>query len=672
MNNNFDFSKDGISFVDADANIGVKNLGLKLVIEGSANVICYDNICTDKDTIIGEGCVGGSLRIITTVNMHKKLNAVVLQHKICNSSPRPIWINSAATGQFSADAAILHGKGGWLGMDLRYCHTDNVRTERYPHCQMEYPLVRMLPVETVQLGMGQDQSFPALYIKDERGKNGIVFAAASQELNYTAFEMRKQAMVNESVFDVFAILHDPGQTGGFQIPAGSEVSLDGIFIQLTGDVAVEDAYVDYINFIAERFNFRGPKTPLLNQAFHCTWNYGIFADQTEKSLMPTATFIAQNLPNIKYFLMDAGYLVNDISSTFLDKFYPDPNQHVVADKWPDGIRGYMDKIRNLGMRPGIWWSPTVTITSQLYIDHPDWFLRKNDGSLYIIGEANGFLDYSHPGALEFLDKTLAVILGEWGVDACKMDFWSQNFEDRNARLYDPTKTAVQMRTDFFNVIRKNLPEDGIFMTCVATGMGNPFIGQWADTYRNTIDIGIGKWHEQKENCIWALPTLSIEGRKTFLLNNDSAGIMAEYPDNENYFRLAWSYINMGMIETGGRMETWSEQWVKAMKKLTDRCDRGHRCKCPDEKAFTGLPLPELLYVDFPDDSQTARAGVKQSIAIFNWDDEPKIISVRRESLGHTGPVKAQNFWTGEIETFDGEFISKRLDGRSSLLYDVVV
>ncbi|MEI6519857.1 MAG: hypothetical protein WCO98_07435, partial [bacterium] len=123
MNNNFDFSKDGISFVNADANIGVKNLGLKLVIEGSANVICYDNICTDKDKIIGEGCVGENLRIITTVNMHKKLNAVVLQHKICNSSPRPIWINSAATGQFSAGAAILHGKGGWLGMDLRYCHT---------------------------------------------------------------------------------------------------------------------------------------------------------------------------------------------------------------------------------------------------------------------------------------------------------------------------------------------------------------------------------------------------------------------------------------------------------------------------------------------------------------------------------------------------------------------
>jgi hypothetical protein len=112
------------------------------------------------------------------------------------------------------------------------------------------------------------------------------------------------------------------------------------------------------------------------------------------------------------------------------------------------------------------------------------------------------------------------------------------------------------------------------MTCVATGMGNPFIGQYADTYRNTIDVGVGTWDEQVRNCIWALPTLGFEGRKTFLLNNDSVGIMKDYPDHENYFRFTWSFMNMGLIETGGRMETWPEKWVQAMRKLTDRCDRG--------------------------------------------------------------------------------------------------
>jgi hypothetical protein len=209
------------------------------------------------------------------------------------------------------------------------------------------------------------------------------------------------------------------------------------------------------------------------------------------------------------------------------------------------------------------------------------------------------------------------------------------------------------------------------MTCVATGMGNPFIGQWADTYRNTIDIGVGTWDEQIRNCIWALPTLGFEGRKSFLLNNDSVGIMSQHPDNENEFRFTWTFMNMGLIETGGRMETWPEKWVKAMRKLTDRCDRGYKVRCPDDKAFTGVPLPEVLYVDYPSSSPTARAGIRQSVALFNWTDEPQIISVRRARLGHTGPVKTENFWTGERETFEGEFISQRLEMRSARLYDVL-
>jgi hypothetical protein len=32
--------------------------------------------------------------------------------------------------------------------------------------------------------------------------------------------------------------------------------------------------------------------------------------------------------------------------------------------------------------------------------------------------------------------------------------------------------------------------------------------------------------------------------------------------------------------------------------------------------------------------------------------------------------KAENFWTGERETLDGEFLARRLGPRSALLYDI--
>jgi hypothetical protein len=656
----------GLSFNDPAANWGVRDLGLRLTVAGQAHDVQYGAATGAADSLIAEGTAGAGLVVRSTVEAVPGLDAVVLTHRVMNTSARPVRF-TAATGQFATSAAVLYGTGNGLGFDLRYCHTDNVRTERYPHCQMEYPYVRMLPTETVRLGAGEDQPFPALFVKNQAAGRGIVFAAAFQALHYTVFELRKRAMVSEGMFERFAAIHDPGQNDGFELAPGAGLTLDGLYIQLTGDLAAEDVFADYIGWLGGRFPFRGPKTPLLREAFHCTYNYGIFADQSEKSLLPTARFIARHLPNIKWFLMDAGYLAGEV---FLDRFYPDANQFVTADKWPRGIRGYADELRQLGLRPGIWWSPAVRVPSRLHDEHPDWFLRNADGSLYLIGGKSGFLDYTVPGALDYLDRTLGVVLGEWGMDACKMDFWSQNFEDRHARLRDPAVTAVQARTRFFETVRKHLPPDGVFMTCVAVGMGNPFIGQWADTYRNTVDIALGTWHEQVVNCCWALPTLGFEGRKTFLLNNDSVGIMAGYPDNENRFRFTWMFMNMGLQETGGRMETWPEKWVKAMRKFTDRCDRGYKVRCPDERAFTGVPLPEALYVDYPSDSPTAQTGVRQSVALFNWTDEPRVVSVLRSRLGQTGPVAAEDFWTGTRETLDGEFLSRRLGPRSALLLDI--
>jgi len=143
------------------------------------------------------------------------------------------------------------------------------------------------------------------------------------------------------------------------------------------------------------------------------------------------------------------------------------------------------------------------------------------------------------------------------------------------------------------------------------------------------------------------------------------------PENENMLRLTWGYINMGMLEVDGRLEELPENYVRAVRKLTDRCDRGHRCLCPDERAFTGDPLPEVLYVDFPEGSRTRKAGIRQSIAFFNWTDRPKLVTASRYSLGHTGPVSAEDFWTGEREEFSEEFITKRLEPRSALLYDIM-
>jgi hypothetical protein len=156
-----------------------------------------------------------------------------------------------------------------------------------------------------------------------------------------------------------------------------------------------------------------------------------------------------------------------------------------------------------------------------------------------------------------------------------------------------------------------------------------------------------------------------------LLNNDSFGFNLSCPDHENFFRMTWGFITMGMQEIGGRLEQLPPHYVRALRKFADRCDRGYRVLCPDDRAFTGEPFPEVLYVNYPDDSATRQAGVAQSVALFNWTDEPRVAAVARRRLGQRRPVEAVNFWTGEREVLGEEFVVKRLGARSALLYDIM-
>jgi hypothetical protein len=390
--------------------------------------------------------------------------------------------------------------------------------------------------------------------------------------------------------------------------------------------------------------------------------------------LETARFIAAHFPRLTYFLVDAGYLSTPtdtgLGNDFLDRFYPDPEAPVDAAKFPRGMRAFADAIRALGLKPGIWWTPMARLDSALYREHPEWFLQDGRGGHGLIG-SNGYLDLTVEPARAFVDRVLKTILRDWGMSAIKMDFWSQSVESRQARVRTPGMTGLDARRFLFDRVRAHLPADGVFLTCVAVGMGNPFGGLQADAYRNSLDIGAGVWHEQLENGCWSLPMLGLEGRKSFLFDTDSAGIRLDCPENENFFRLTWCFITMGMQEIGGQLEKLPAVYVVALRKFTDRCDRGYRCLCPDERAFTGEPFPDVLYVDYPAGSPTRAAGIRQSVALFNWSDEPRVVSVRRTRLGHGGPVQAEDFWTGERATFDGEFISQRLEGRSACLYDVM-
>lgn len=670
-NGNHPVSCHGISLYDKSAKFGFENYGIRLRIDDEIHTVSRFALLSETENgkeLEGESKAGVMVRL--------KLRLVgkdqfILHVSLENKGRKSCLLQEAAFGQFGPEAKFQPGESHVLGWALRYAHTGNLRKESYPFCAADYPYLRQLPTELRILGDTEDQPFPALFIYNDITRNGMVVGMASQKAAVPVFALRRKALFCPDAFEEFEVRWDFPQSRGLVLPAQEGMELEALYLQLTQDVATDYAFEDYLDYLERENDFRGHSSPLNEQALHCTWNYGVFNDQREEPLLKTARFIASEMPEIKWFLMDDGYLGNVPKRRgFLNCFYPNPGQNLKSEDWPNGIRAFTDELRSLGLRPGLWWTPTVSLPCQLHDDHPDWFLRKKDGSLYLIDGKLAYLDYSHPGALEFLDRTLAVILGEWGIDACKIDFWSQNFESRQTLLWNSNCTSIEIRRRFFETVRRYLPPDGVIMSCIAMGMGNPFLGEFADTYRCSMDISDGLWQDQINSCRWSLPMLGFGGRRSLLLNTDSVGINPNLPDNENIFRLTWCLITMGIIETGGRLEQFSPSQLRDMKKVVERTERGYPCRCPDARAFTGEPLPEALYVDFPPESSTAISGIRQSLAFFNWTEFPKAVSVDRKALGQPQMIRANDFWSDASEIWESRFITIELEPHSSRLFDL--
>jgi len=663
----------GLNLGETPGGFGFENFSLRFRVCGMEQTIEKFQVLANTDrTLQLEAKLSDGL--VARWDLERIVGGVRLLGKVRleNQGKLPLLLEEASFGQVTDKARFLPGPSHVLGWGLRYAHTGNLRTEQYPLCAADYPYVRQLPIKRRVLGNTEDQPFPGLYVFNEESGWGIVFAQGCQIYSTPVFTLCRNPLFRPDVFSEFLIHWDFPQAEGIPIPPGKTIELDSLYLQIQRGTGPEQAFEDYLEWLSSGTPFRGATTPVNSAALHCTWNYGVFANQSAGPLLKTARFISEKLPSIRFFLVDDGYLAHTAENTrvYLNRFYPEPENELLESSWPGGMRAFTTQLRSLGLRPGIWWTPTVRIPCPLLEDHPDWFLRKKDGTLYLIGENNAYLDYSHPDALDFLDRTLSVILGKWGMDACKIDFWSQNFETREAALFNPHLTGIEVRRRFLKTVRRHLPSDGVIMSCIAMGMGNPFTGEEIDTYRCSMDITDGLWHEQINNCLWTLPLLGFGGRRSSLLNTDSVGINLALPNNENFFRLTWCYITMGLIETGGRLEELPKLYFEAMKKLTERSDRGYPCRCPDKRAYTGVPLAECLYVDFPAKSPTGRQGIRQSIAFFNWTDQPCLVSVNRDDFGQPESVIAEDFWHGGQETWTEEFTSVVLEPRCARLFDI--
>ncbi len=119
---------------------------------------------------------------------------------------------------------------------------------------------------------------------------------------------------------------------------------------------------------------------------------------------------------IECFVVDDGWFANrnnDRSS--LGDWYPNPQ------KFPNGLKGFSEKIRQLGLQFGLWFEPEmVNEDTELYRSHPDWIVEPPQGR-YSYGRGQLVLDFTNPEVVNNIFEQMSKVIEETKLDYLKWD-----------------------------------------------------------------------------------------------------------------------------------------------------------------------------------------------------------------------------------------------------------
>jgi len=251
---------------------------------------------------------------------------------------------------------------------------------------------------------------------------------------------------------------------------GSSIDSDTLTIQLGSDpFQVFEGYADRVSR-KNSVDFRLPVA-----VGWVSWDYYHF-DVTEDDVLSNAAFIAENLSDsgMNTVLIDEGWQVHrGVWEPYLAQF-------------PHGMKWLADRIREKGLRPGIWLAPYQVIeTAPIVEEHPEWFLKNPDGSLKVCYEAvlperseesrritaaSGRkpalygLDVTHPEARRWLHDLFQRLARDWGYEFFKIDF-SYSSIMLSDGFYDPSATKAQAYRLALKTIREAVGKRSYVVDC---------------------------------------------------------------------------------------------------------------------------------------------------------------------------------------------------------------
>jgi len=410
---------------------------------------------------------------------------------------------------------------------------------------------------------------------------------------------------------------------------------------------------EYAGTIAKRYRIRLPEIP----SGYCTWYskpHGGASD--EQHMAELAEFCGRELTKFGFDLLQ----IDDkwqLSRRDFTNYNP-------KGPYPNGMKPTAEKINEEGMTAGIWFIPTGWDPKRpVFDEHQDWFVHKNDGSIYTVHWAGSCLDMTHPEARDFLYGVIAQMTREWGYKYIKIDgLWTgmatkilypkPDYRDDNlgdAVFHDPAKTNIEAYRDGLKLVRKAAGRDVYILGCnIAQNMRTlgASIGL-VDGMRVGSDIG-ARWSGILSGATMGTRLYFMHNR---LWHNDPDCLMLREPLTLDQARAWGSWIGIS-----GQLNIASE-WLPGLP--DERLDIVRRSMpnhglCGRPIDLFESPLAQIWHLS----DGTGRQR-KDVIGLFNWNPEQSdTVSVEIKKLdlpgGAGGTYVGFDYWADQfVPPFSG-------------------
>jgi len=427
---------------------------------------------------------------------------------------------------------------------------------------------------------------------------------------------------------------------GKQLKPGQTIQYEQIVLRRAGN------WVDLLNQFGTAIATENGIGRLKNADFKgwATWDYYAYVfsaddirENTEKikTLSPAANLVQ----------IDAGW-------------YSTRGDYTVRTSLAGGMKEIAGRIKAAGMTPGIWIDGfRANSTSEVCTQHPEYFLRDQDGHLIIeVRRTEGtdrdrvYIDYSHPGARAHIAQCIRAIVQDWGFPYIKIDFMRFGLNQdimrnkpavKRIKAYDPTITDVERMRLGLQAMRDAVGPDNYLLGCSA--VFGPCIG-YVDGMRTGGDIS-PRYEAFPERSLANLGHFYLSGK---VFNGDADYLVfREAADEDEKVSREEGKRGGSLAMNEARMwadfnKLYGNFRLSSDNLMTLRPERRALVK----EVFEYPAMDETVPLDIWRHATSkgdgfelvlARKGKEIYLGVFNWSDTPKVYALA--AFGNPEPIR---------------------------------